>query len=345
MTMQNRGMVDEKGFTMLELMVSLAILAVVLTGSYSVFVTQFQHNSREYKIAEGEMEFSIAKNIIERDIIMAGFGLADDYSSAPGGFAPRAIRAANGPPDTLTLMGTALGINSREAQTWTFSTSALAFRVWGDGREDVQAGDMVVAMAPNTKRLLTEGGATWLFKYQNAVSNFNPPLSALSQWTLVYGVDKNATVPYATVAYALGSAAATPTPASCANGSQSLLRTEYWTVNPVATDSIPVQTCVLDFQVSVGLDTDENESIDLWDEGGAITAGYDAASFKKRVKQVRLYILTQAGGRDANYTYPSNTIRVGDALLGTGSDFNLSAEQLKFRWKVIGITVTPRNIR
>jgi len=69
----------QRGASFIELMVALAIFLLVMGGILGVYIALTGHSAREYRIAESVMEIEIAKNIIERDIMMAGYGLADDY--------------------------------------------------------------------------------------------------------------------------------------------------------------------------------------------------------------------------------------------------------------------------
>lgn len=356
----------------MEMLISLSIFSVLISVVFTSFDTQVKHTTREYKLAESDMEVGIAKSIIERDIGMAGYGLAEDYgtsigdvtcpsglrsSSFTGNFCIPAIAGAtNANPDTLTLMGTALGLETRAAQGWTYIASVdPTFRVWGDTREDVKGdatgNDVAILMEPSTKRLLAQA-TEWLFKYDG--SNATPANRLTSRptgitflnpavGTLVYGFyslgDEVAAQPYYAVRYGLGGAS----PSNCAGGTQSLLRNESRTTIPT-NNGDPLLSCVLDFQVAFGLDSNEDGSIDLWDNGGVTAAGYDSQSLRRRFKQIRVYILMQSGNYDPNYSAPAN-IDVGETLLGTGRSVPLTATQRKFRWRVVSLNVTPRNIR
>jgi hypothetical protein len=124
-------------------------------------------------------------------------------------------------------------------------------------------------------------------------------------------------------------------------------------------------SCVLDFQVAFGI-TDSTASpdptlavnfpINKWDSG-AVSAAYSPLELKQRLKQIRVYILIQEGNKDMTYTYMNpdpnaaapDKIRVGElSLVGgaTGRNFGpLNSAQRNYRWRVLTIVVTPRNIR
>jgi hypothetical protein len=115
----------------------------------------------------------------------------------------------------------------------------------------------------------------------------------------------------------------------------------------------PLLACVRDIQVAFGIDVSSpgDGIIDLWDNGGNISASYGHQEIRQRLKQVRLYILVQNGNRDPDYLYanPENPthperIRVGDSNLGIGRDVSLTADQRRHRWRLIAVTVTPRNL-
>ena len=78
---------------------------------------------------------------------------------------------------------------------------------------------------------------------------------------------------------------------------------------------------------------------------------YDIKTLRKRIKQVRVYILVQNGNFDPDFTYSNpddeaapDTVYVGDPWLETGRHVQLTPEQRKYRWRVVSISVTPRNL-
>ncbi|PLX85714.1 MAG: hypothetical protein C0617_03265 [Desulfuromonas sp.] len=371
---------DQRGFSLTEMLITVGIFSVIMGGAYGAFITQMKHSTREYNVAGADIELGIVKTLLERDISSTGYGLANDYGGATDGdgdvLNPRAVKGSEGDrfggSDSLTLMGTALGVNSRQSMGWTYMDAVdPTFAQWSDSRENIEAGDRVIMMQPDTKALLTEGGK-WLFKFNY---NYADPaavavderittvdggttFSGAEIGTLVYGLygqgssddDDHADLkPYYVVKYYLPDDAGSNDPGVCAPGTRSLLRAESRKADdnddPLSTPS-PLLACVRDFQVTFGLDKDEDGTIDDWDDGGADHAnGYSADNLRKRLKQVRVYILVQSGSPDPDYTYPLASVRVGEATIDSGRDVALTAEQRRYRWKLLTLNIAPRNLK
>jgi len=326
-------------------MISLCIFSVVMVAALWAYISLSRHSANEYRLAESGVETEIAKNVIERDIMMAGYGLADDYGGLS--LSPLPIEAEDDHAgDTLLLRGTAIGILSRSAQGWSFvrDGSPMSFQQWDDARENISPGDRVIYVDPSSREILTSGSKA-VFKYPQT------PSSAGSG-TLVYGLHSdNAALPYYSVEYSLGG---TP-PAVCAPGTLNLLRAESKDNDPpVPGNRKPIMNCVLDLQVALGLDTDDDGMIDMWDpaQAGIFESGkYDIKTQRKRIKQVRVYILAQNGNFDRDYIYSNpddeanpDTVWVGDTRLETGGSAHLTPIQRKYRWRVVSISVAPRNL-
>lgn len=96
---------SRKGFTLVELMVVLVILALIVVGVFSVVITQNKAYHSEEDIIDMQMNSRVAMNRITRLIRMAGFGCQENISSGINGFTT-VITATNSSagPDTLTLV-------------------------------------------------------------------------------------------------------------------------------------------------------------------------------------------------------------------------------------------------
>ncbi len=377
-----------RGITIIELLIVLILFSVVMAGLYSAYTVQLKQAMTEYKLSQSEMEFQIGKNILERDLAMVGFGMADDYTGFqnPPNNIIKPLEATNGggAEDTLTLRGTGLGRGSRASQAWTYTVSSTpsttaGFKEWTvdvsgaqvrDARETPVVGDRIVYIEPNLKKILymdsTQGqvvnGDTqkyWLFPYVGT-STQSPYPNPMDVGVVAYGLHTaptstlgNADFPYYEVIYSLS----TGTVAYCAPDTKTLMRVEKKkTAGEVPQ---PLMNCVLDFQVAFGLDTNEDGSIDCWDNGGAVEmAGYTLAALKARLKQIKAYVLLQQGARDSKYRYigtetglNENQILIGDPQLTAcgggvvGRTVTLTEDQRQYRWKVIRISASPRNIR
>ncbi len=148
--------------------------------------------------------------------------------------------------------------------------------------------------------------------------------------------------------------AASPLPAHCAPGTGTLLKA---TVNQADDDftTIPIVDCVADFQVVYYLDTDNDGGWDTRANASGLN-GLTAKQIREQVKSIRCYVLSHEGGADQTYTHPNANINVGDiaedgvtlqANGGRAFDLNafIGATWPRYRWKVYGIAVTPRNLQ
>jgi len=96
------------------------------------------------------------------------------------------------------------------------------------------------------------------------------------------------------------------------------------------------------------LDTNGDGTIDrvtdfLNDPSGLPLSAQD---IRKQVREIRVYILAHEGEVDKSFTYPTASIRVGDANIdsGLGHTYNLGT-YVHYRWKLYTIVVQPKNMR
>jgi len=362
-----RRRTTRSGFTLVEVLTSLVVFGLISAAIYSAYYAQVTQTTEQYGRAKTSMDLQIIKSLIEHDIAMAGFGLVENFDSHPnaknladrtraiGAISGASVAGASVAPDQMTIMGTALGIGSRFSQGWTV-VKGTAPVVWiDDPRDSLQDGTRYVAIDPIRMSL----ASPWVGEY-NSTSNL--PIG-LPQGRLLYALYTNSTtspttvnadandgtlMPHYEVGYDIGGGQ----DPLCATGALSLRRRETRRfkddlVTPEPGTVTPLLNCVLNMQVAFGLDQSDpvDDVIDLWDNGGATIANaLSRDDLNKQLKQVRVYILSQVGGRDDDYQSPS-PIRVGEEDLGTGGDIALDQNQENYKWNLLTIVVTPRNMR
>jgi len=142
---------NEKGFTLIELMVAVVIALIVMGGTYYAF--QFQHRAyiTEEKITEMQQNLRAAMLMLERDIRWAGF---DPTMNANVGFT-----AAGATGFTFTFLadsdgldndsdGTPDEVGELETVTYDFNDS------YGDGDMDIRRSTgIVVPVAENIEAI------------------------------------------------------------------------------------------------------------------------------------------------------------------------------------------------
>jgi prepilin-type N-terminal cleavage/methylation domain-containing protein len=339
---------SKNGFSLTELLITLAIFSLAMGSIFSVYSALVKHTTRQYCIAESDSELTIVKDIISRDIMMAGYGIADDYGNL--NYDPRPIELINESAkndfDILTLRGTAIGIFSRASQAWSYVENAnfLKLYKWNDARENINKNDIVIFIEPVSRKLIDSDGKA-VFKYPKE----SP--SSYEDGTLVYGIhSEDAKIPYYSVQYLLGGTS----PSRCAPGTYSLLRAESKDSDPPPPSvRRPLLSCVKDFQVAIGLDEDDDGIIDHWEpeNGEIISNKYDTKTLKQRIKQIKVYLLVQKGNYDSGYVYKNPDepdspwkIYVGEKLNNSGRYVTLRSEQKNYNWRLISFSVTPRNL-
>lgn len=119
------------GFTLIEVMVAVAISAIVIASVYSTFTSQYQSSIAQAQVSEMQQNARLAMDLISRDLITAGFGKP---ATAVNGFSNAVAAANNGTngADGITVvsayrqLSTLAADASRGATTITVQSSADA---------------------------------------------------------------------------------------------------------------------------------------------------------------------------------------------------------------------------
>jgi prepilin-type N-terminal cleavage/methylation domain-containing protein len=305
-------------------------------------------------------------------------GVAAAYNDCSGSTScnpPRAILSGNGVSfanivngsDYLVIKATTVAMNNAAAK-WT-DISALAggafkIRTWGSSVEDLcpnascSTPDNVIVIIPSrggsNQRILVNNGAGFTAQFDS--SAFPPAYAPATPGDvyLIYGVNASTSgplrMPFNRADYYVSTSPPTGVPARCAPNTGVLVKSVLNNDAAGTYSTTPLLDCVADMQVVYGLDND-SDGFFVPGTGGDgyqddITA-LSAQQIRNQVKEVRVYILAHEGQKDATYTYPNNSVIVGEDL-GLGRTFNLQSAigtgWQNYRWKVYELIVKTRNL-
>ena len=346
----------ESGFSLLELMIALVIVAFVLAAASTFFVGVVKQYKVQSKITESNVEGVIGLELMRQDIESLGFGLPWDMSTfsytepdpSPGLSTdpPRAVGSVNGTDnsDYLIIRSARVGMASA-AGKWTTLRSGSQVRIWGSAEEDLGLNDRVIVFSPgganSPSRVLLTGGATFGIDGAGLPSASVPVESV--QTNIVYGIDNvDLKRPFSRADYYIANNPAYPpaylTPRHCASNTGVLVKAVRAHDDSGTRNLLPLLDCVADLQVVYGLDTDADGVVNTWtDTIGTLTAD----DIRTRLVELHVHILAQVGQRDDSYTYPYDNVSVGSE----GFARNVPVSTYKhYRWKVYNIVVKPKNL-
>ncbi len=339
---------DDKGFTLVEVMITLVILIVVLTGVSGLFTLVLGQYKQQSKIAETGMERIMGLEILRQDVAHAGHGLPWNNLSglaypeaASGTFndpppnAPRAVVSGNNTgvngSDRLIVKAVSVGTDPL-CRRWTLLDSTGATRAWTPGSENLVAGNRVIVLEPgateDTRRSLVAVGTAYSVDF-GAVAGY-APLNP-GETRVVYGVDGGGALrmPYNRAEYYIDT---TRVPQTCAPNTGVLAKALVSHVDGTLLAPLPLFDCVADFQVRYGLDNTNDGAIDTTSDDLTLL---DARGIRTQLKEVRLFILAHEGQRDRNYTHPAGAITVAG---------HVNNVDRQFRWRVYEMVVKPINL-
>jgi len=372
---------DKKGFTLVELMITMIIFVVAIAAASQIFtglLTQFKQQS---KIAETNIEGVVGLEILRKDIAHAGLGLpwnvrgiadsnGDDvisfsdtvpgyteatdttYNDAPNN-APSAFRSGDGAgpdvagSDYLVIKSASAATNNAAGKNTRLAPIAPFVRNWALYTEDPEVTDRVIVLSPgstdaNSRSLIVNGGS--YHTQYSTVSSYAP--ADKTDVRLVYGISpgnaaNSLLAPFNRSDYYI-SAANVP---RCATGTGVLVKA---TLNHVTggLDEMPVI-----FIDNNGVPHNDLSFTDPLPNGNA-NGIIDANEIRDQLRAVEVYILAHEGQQDPNFTFNNFTaggtsVRVGRSAGLFGRDFDLTAiaDYLNYRWKVYTISVQTDNLR
>lgn len=294
---------NQRGFTLIEMIVVMAVFITVLIITASAFDTILKQSSKLFRSEESNIEGMIGLEMLRHDLQQAGYGLFTEqpdpstytdeaagtpssiYNDAPDNV-PRPVVAGNNlasgttvgtstliaDSDYLAIKGTTVG-RSSTAQKWTFlriSSNVVLPQQWASDSENLTAApqERVVVIqkqfgTPMRSTLVKDPANNFYFDYSSTA--FNGLAANAAAIYTAYGVDDAVLrFPFNRSDYFVAvPAAATSLPPVCAPGSGILYKT---TVNhgDGTLSYVPVLDCVLDLQVVLGWDMNNDAVIDTY---------------------------------------------------------------------------------
>jgi len=378
--MRNR----QSGFTMLELIIVMAIFMLVIFSASDMFVSLLTEFKQQGKIAITNIEGILGLEMMRRDIEHAGYGLPWDgitaitaYSEITAGTepaeavaatlndatlsAPRAILSRDGAgwhgTDHLAIKAANVAM-SNTCEKWTLLDKAGVPAPWTAATDNLKNMDnvIVISQGPTSRTLVPVAAGGFTTTFAN-IANFDANRSDTS---IVYGIDPNTApkMPFNRADYYVEApASASDLPTRCAAGTGLLYKA---VASQAANDAfvdppMPVLDCVADMQVAyVRLADTNNDAVLERDITQNITA-LTAEEIRTQVREVRVYILAQDGQRDKSYDHPYQPMRVGETSANggigdVGRDFDFVADGSitdwqHYRWKLYILVAKPVNLR
>ncbi|MGQ9618316.1 MAG: PilW family protein [Candidatus Aminicenantia bacterium] len=338
-------MKNQKGMTLIELLVSSIIIVMALIAIFAVYSAFIRQSAKQRFVSESEMEERTALYLLQRDVFMVGFGI-------PSTIVPITGVNSSTQSDTLILRGTYLTLEkageSASAVTSATLNSVTVKKL--EGRGNIEAGYWVVFVDPFTKQVLSNSNASNFCYKVTAVSDSGSPPDVLrtltfsqslddgsgspivSEGTLVYGVtEKNPRTPpspyYPEITYTLHNA----DPADrCPPGCMRLARIE----DSSNQNTQVILPCVADFQIAYGF-MDSQGNI-IWEND---ISPYPPEKISAELKLVRVNLLVPLS-REGQYTAPHPR----DSEVIEDRTYTFTSTQKKYRWKIIKLELKPRNL-
>ncbi len=370
---QKRILTDQKGFSLIEMLIVVTLLAIVVVMTSDTFTIVIRQSGQQTKIVESQIEGIIGLEMLRTDIEQAGYGLPwaflnpvaySEATTAPGtnyndssSNVPRAILTGdniglNG-SDYLVLKSTSIGL-SNTAQKWTYIIYNQFPKLWSSNA--LTAGERVIVIKPKLDvtgqpRLvvLTDGTFFCQMADETVGSETKPTVPSGFRPTqpgekyIIYGVDADTALrmPFNRADYYIRRPG-TGMPSHCAAGTGILYKGIVNQSNGELTE-LPLIDCAVDMQVIIGLDTNGDGVVD-----SRVTnvGGLTAQQIRDQIKEVRVYILAQEGERDSSYKHETQVMVLGEFGLVKNLDLGstIGADWNRYRWKQYALAVKPKSL-
>jgi len=316
-------MTSNKGFTLIEVLVTMIIVSVVISVSYYTFNQLLKNIRTEGHTVEATMDKIVGLELIRLDIEHAGYGISNDETCP-------VVRWRNSDDtcdsvtdgDNLILRST---LNNTNLKTFGWlvidceSGDNWSDHIVLDQRKDSSVNDLVLLDYRHQYAFTANGTSTSCPNSGNFIgfpfddTGANACLGGQTCTRVVYTLSQSQPLE------------------SCQGDTRNLLR------KVGNGNGVPVLNCVADWDVRFWLDTDGDGSADTVTSGASLPA--DASTVRNQLKAISIFALVQEGYYDPKYQFDGN-VTVDD---GNGGDVTLTfpagcTSCRNYHWKVIKLT-------
>ncbi len=332
---------NERGFSLVELMLTMVIFVLVIAASSQVFTALLTQFKQQSKIGESNIEGIVGLDIFRRDLAGAGFGLPQNmngatYSEAVNdgatGWNDVAYNDAPGNPPAALRSGLGAGLNSSDvivikssnvafsdgSQKWTYISNRGAtttIKGWSTTGDNLVASDRVIVLSPNastkTNDLLWTATDGFYSRFDSIPLAMQPPTNSYLNF-VVYGINSQADLrmPFNRADYYVKVPTTGTMPSRCAPNTGELYKGIINQSDGNHTE-LPLIDCIVTMKVDYWLDTN-NDGLVNWPPVDDISALTDstcapttdaACALRRQLKEVRIYIVAQEGQKDINYDF------------------------------------------
>ena len=337
-----------KGFTLIEILVSLAILGIVLAGIYSVYTMQHKSYIVQEQVANMQQNERIALQMITRDIRMAGLGLPapelgiNDFGDGVGFDNSDTIAVAYYIFNPDNSSGGRTQID--EGGTGTITTSAV---LPVENTTGFAAGDWVLVYPTP---LSSSGDIS-----HYALICITRIITGPTGGNLVHapggggscaGAQIFEYLPSGTVSgFSAGDRVRKINPSEA--GSESGIIAYAITNGYVLTRSVnggaaqPLAENIEDMQIAYGFDSDNNGTVDTWVNN---LAALPAGTTMDELREVRVTLVARTTREDPAYNVGARPeVENHDQAQLSGSIITTPAQAAKYRRRVLQSTIRLRN--
>lgn len=338
-------MQNKKAFTVIELLVAIAITSVLLAAVYFTYNNLFKKSKYETYIAEAEIEKTIGLDLIRLDIEHAGFGITD-VETCPTVRFGTSFPSPSDCDDDLSFSQNALVIRSMINNTnqkeigWVYVDCTSGAWPTGapsliDERMDNTNNNLIFIDATSGNFAATgtfgtcPGTGIYLAYPYDSLTNMDNCVDLQYCHRIVYKLSST-------------------TEDYCHPSTRSLLRGIDGTAS---SGGNPILHCIGGMEVKVDIDTDSDGITDLeYQDFSVLDINGDGVVASDEIinhlSRVHVYFLMQVGKKDPKFTFPKSTLSINEG--GTTVEFDLSSligsGYQNYRWKIVKISVVPMNL-